>query len=207
MIKLTNVDYLSPTKLFRRLSVLLAVRQAPNGSQHAFGKTTQLSSSMVNNYIKELEQDKLITVAGNTNRTQSYHLTTQGINSLRENLLSFSAEIVRLYGSVKNEIANILNRFYDEGIRTVVLFGVAETAEVVHAALKQTALVVIGVVDSDITKQGRPFNGLTIQAPEAIKKIKPDAVVITSFGKQEEIYSFVYQLVGDDIKIKRLTDV
>jgi hypothetical protein len=87
------------------------------------------------------------------------------------------------------------------------LFGVAETAEVVYAAIKESSLVVIGVIDSDPTKQGKPFNGLIVQKPERLERINPDAVVITSFGKQEEIHDRIRQLVGDKIRVKKLSDV
>jgi hypothetical protein len=162
---------------------------------------------MVNNYIKCLREEGIITVAGKTNRTQSYHLTSHGQNELRESLLAYSSEIVQLYSAVKCEIAQIMDGFYREGIRTLVLFGVAETAEVVFAALKKLPLIVIGVVDSDPAKQGQPFNGLIVQAPHKLEEINPDAVVITSFGKQDEIYACIKDLVGNKILIKKLTDV
>lgn len=207
MISPFNSKFLSPTKLFRRLSVMLAINDAPKKSQHAIGRETHLSSSMVNNYIKKFKTENLITVSGKTNRTHNYHLTEKGKGILREALLSYSAEIVQMYGSVKREIAAILGGFYGEGIRTVVLFGAAETAEVVHAALKETDLDMIGVVDSDPSKQGKPFNGLVIQSPEKLKELVPDAIVITSFGRQEEIFADVQRLVGKNAKIKRLSDI
>jgi DNA-binding MarR family transcriptional regulator len=170
-------------------------------------KKTNLSSSMVNNYIKSLKDEGVITVSGKTNRSRSYHLTASGQNELRESLLEYSSEIVRLYSAVKREIAQILNGFYQEGIRTLVLFGVAETAEVVFAAIKESPLVVIGVLDSDPGKQGKPFNGLIVQEPAKLEQINADAVVITSFGKQEEIHERIRQLVGDKVKVKKLSDV
>jgi len=162
---------------------------------------------MVNNYIKCLQDEGTITVNGKTNRTKSYHLTSCGRNELRESLLAYSSEIVQLYSAVKREITQILNEFYQENIRTLVLFGVAETAEVVFAAIKESQLVVIGVVDSDPAKQGKSFNGIIVQEPEKLEEINPDAVVITSFGKQEEIYECIRKLVGDKIKVKKLSDV
>jgi len=164
---------------------------------------------MVNNYIKSLKDEGIITVSGKTNRTQSYHLTASGQNELRESLLAYSSEIVQLYSAVKQEIGLILKVFYQEGIRTLVLFGVAETAEVVYAAIreKESALIVIGVIDSDPAKQGKTFNGLIVQKPEKLEQINPDAVVITSFGRQEEIYACIRQLVGDKIRVKKLSDV
>ena len=207
MIQPYRSKYLTPTKEFRRLALLLSIHHAPKASQHQIAKDTHLSSSMVNNYIKLLKHEKLITISGNTNRTQSYHLTAQGADDLWESLLTYSAEIVQLYASVKLKITEILNSFYAEGIRTIVLFGVAETAEVVHAALKDTHLVMIGVVDSDVSKQGKPFNGLFIQSPDRLKQIKPDAVVITSFARQEEIFKNIKKLLGKEIKVKKLSDL
>jgi FlaA1/EpsC-like NDP-sugar epimerase len=163
---------------------------------------------MVNNYIKMFKREGLVSVLGKTNRTQSYHLTAEGVKGLRASLLSYSAEIVQMYGAVKRELANILHGFYEEGIRTVVLFGAAETAEIVHAALKELDLVVIGVVDSDPTKQGEAFNGFKIKAPEQINHIKPDAVIITSFAQQEEIFQSIQRYISSkDIAVKKLSDI
>ena len=207
MIHTFNSKYINPTKHSRRLSVLLSIHKEPHTSQHKIAKSTDLSSSMVNNYIKCLQDEGTITVNGKTNRTKSYHLTSCGRNELRESLLAYSSEIVQLYSAVKREITQILNEFYQENIRTLVLFGVAETAEVVFAAIKESQLVVIGVVDSDPAKQGKSFNGIIVQEPEKLEEINPDAVVITSFGKQEEIYECIRKLVGDKIKVKKLSDV
>jgi predicted transcriptional regulator len=207
MIQPFNSKYIHPTKHSRRLSVLLSIHNEPRTSQHKIAQNTNLSSSMVNNYIKCLQDEGTITVNGKTNRTKSYHLTGIGHNELRESLQAYSSEIVQLYGAVKREIAQILNGFYQENIRTLVLFGVAETAEVVWAAIKESQLVVIGVVDSDPSKQGTTFNGMVVQEPEKLGQINPDAVLITSFGKQEEIYDRIRQLVGDKIQVKKLSDV
>ncbi|MCP3952431.1 MAG: winged helix-turn-helix transcriptional regulator [Desulfobacterales bacterium] len=207
MITSLQSDYLVPAKNHRYLSVLMAINTEPNSSQHRIGRDTGLSSSMVNNYIRSFREEGLITINGATNRSRSYHLTEIGRQVLTHSVLEYSAEIVRLYGAVKREIATILNGFYQEGIRTVVLFGVAETAEVVFAAMKETSLVTIGVVDSDGRKQGQTFNGLTIQVPEKVNEIKPDAIVITSFGRQEEIHAYVRELVRGRLQIKRLSDI
>jgi predicted transcriptional regulator len=207
MIKPFHLTFLSPTKQSRLLSVLYSIFDEPHSSQHKIANNTNLSSSMVNNYIKWLKQEGLITIQGKTNRTKQYHLSESGRVMLRQSLLDYSAEIVRLYGSAKSEIANILTLFYSDGIRTIVLFGVAETAEIVYAAVQQTALDIVGVVDSDPQKHGRRFNGMEIQSPGAIQTIQPDAVVITSFGKQEEIYRQVRMIVGTTIKIIKLSDI
>jgi DNA-binding MarR family transcriptional regulator len=207
MIEPFHSQFLNPTKKFRRLSVLLAIQGNPRVSQHQIGRITHLSSSMVNNYIKDFQKEALIKVSGRTNRTQSYHLTEAGREELFSLLLAYSAEIIQLYGSTKKELSERLDHLQEEGIYSIALFGAAETAEVFHAALKDRPLDVRGIVDSDPRKQGTPFNGFTIQPPEALKQMNADAVVITSFAKQEEIYHRIFDILGKGVRVKKLSDL
>lgn len=207
MIEPFTSEFLTPTKKFRRLSLLLAIHDSPKISQHKIGQATHLSSSMVNNYIKEFQAEELIHVTGKTNRTQSYHLTPSGEKELISLLLSYSSEMVRLYGAAKREVFERMNSLTAEGIESIVLFGAAETAEVVHAALKDTPLIVKGIVDSDPAKQGEKFNGFTILSPDDLPEMEADAVVITSFARQEEIFKRVHQILGPAANIKKLSEI
>ena len=179
----------------------------PNSSQHHIAEKSHLSSSMVNIYIKELKQAGLITVSGKTNRTTEYHLTEKGQKKLFQDFISFSSEAVQIYAAVKREIIRLLKRYETNGIRTVVLYGASDTAEVVVSAIPHTRLVVIGIVDGDPAKQGHLFNGTLIQAPETISQIDPDAVLITSFAHQDEIYNNIKMIIDDNIEILTLTEL
>ncbi len=200
-------EFLNPTKKFRSLSILLAIHNDPKISQHKIGKSTNLSSSMVNNYMKMFQEKGLVKFKGKTNRTQSYYLTATGQNKLISSLLAYSAEIIQLYSSAKRALSSRLNSMYSEGIKKIIMFGAAETAEVVHAAMQETPLKAIAVLDSDTAKQGKPFNGFTIQKPEKLEGISADAVLITSFGKQKEIYRQIREIAGEKIIIKKLSDL
>lgn len=207
MIESFNTKYLLPTKDLRCLSLLMAIYENPANSQKAIGKITHLSSSMVNNYIKYFTDEGLVTVSGDTNRTKSYHVTEAGYELLTSSLLDYSAEIVQLYTSVKKEIVHILNGFYKEGIRNILLYGAAETAEIVYSAAKEAKLVVTGIVDNDEEKYQKPFNGFTIKSSDEIGENEFDAIVIASFGKQEEIYQDIKKITGGKVLIKRLYDL
>lgn len=207
MIEPFHTKYLLPTKEFRCLSLLHALYEEPSISQKSLGHSTHLSSSMVNNYIKQFREDGLIKVTGDTTRNTRYHVTEAGHETLTSLLLDYSAEIVQLYSAVKKEIVTILNTFSTEGIRDVVLFGAAETAEIVYSAIKETPLKVIGIVDNDSAKSGAMFNGMKINPPAMLNQLTFDAVIIASFGKQEEIYKTIKAISGGRIVIKRLSDL
>ncbi|MEW6667503.1 MAG: winged helix-turn-helix transcriptional regulator [Thermodesulfobacteriota bacterium] len=196
-----------PAIKLRRLSVLMAIHNSPRLSQHKIARITHLSSSMVNNYIKKLQREGLIQVTGTTNRTQGYHLTPAGQNKLISLILEYSSEMIQLYGAAKRQVAERLKRFHEEGISSLALFGAAETAEVVYAALKDTPLTVTGIVDSDPAKQGTRFNGFVIQEPARLKEMQADAVLVTSFARQEEIHGFIRHVLGNQVAVKRLSDL
>ena len=207
MIESFNRHYLFPTKKLRCLSLLMAMYENPANSQKAIGETADLSSSMVNNYMKFFTKEGLITISGATNRTKRYHLTEAGYEMLTSSLLDYSAEIVRLYSSVKKEIVHILNGFYAEGIREILLYGAAETAEIVYSAAREAKLLVTGIVDNDKNKHQKAFNDFTIRSSDEIGNINFDAIVIASFGKQEEIYQAIKKITGGKVLIKRLSDL
>jgi DNA-binding MarR family transcriptional regulator len=207
MIRLIESTFHTPAIKLRRLSVLLAIHDSPRLSQHKIAQLTDLSSSMVNNYMKKLQKEGLVKATGETNRTQRYHLTATGQKELFGLILDYSAEIIRLYSAAKKHVAERLHRFQLEGIRSIALFGAAETAEVVHAALKDTPLVVKGIVDSSPGKQGSRFNGFLVQPPDSLRSMEADAVLITSFARQEEIYGRIQEVLGKQAQVKRLSDL
>ncbi|WDP89757.1 MAG: hypothetical protein HUN04_08555 [Desulfobacter sp.] len=180
----------------------MSIKKNPNVSQKQLGCETCLSSSMVNNYIKELVGDGMLTVSGESNRTMAYHLTSGGREYVARHFLSFSAEIVQFYAGVRREIKELLDECYREGIRTIVLYGASDTAEVVYSAVQRTELAVTGVVDNDSQKVGTLFWGMVIQAPSRINKIRPDALLITSFARQNEILEALKDNVDENIRIK-----
>jgi len=87
------------------------------------------------------------------------------------------------------------------------LFGAAETAEVVCTAIRDTPLRIAAIIDSDPHKQGTPFNGHTIQPPETLRTLQADAVVITSFGKQQDIHRTIKKIAGSGTHIKMLAEL
>ncbi|THB78645.1 MAG: winged helix-turn-helix transcriptional regulator [Desulfobacteraceae bacterium] len=205
MIEPYSSNYLEPSKQYRKFSILSLIQKNPDITQKFLGQQASLSSSMVNNYIKELSSENLIYTSGSSNRSMTYHLTDQGKEYVATNFLAFSAEIVQFYAGVRSEIVEILLESYAEGIRTVVLYGASDTAEIVYSAIKKTELTLTGVVDNDPNKIGKLFFGTMIHPPLKINEIRPDALMITSFARQNEILEMLEGKIDDQIKIKMVS--
>lgn len=209
MININRSAFLLPTKIFRRLTILLTIYHSPRISQHKIAQETNLSSSMVNSYIRQLAADGIVTVSSRNNRDCDYQLTPTGKEELTSLLMGYSAEIVQFYAQTKNEISNrIASLINGKQQARLVLYGASETCELVMRALENFPQVeVVAIVDSVPRKQGESFNGFTVKNPEEIAAIKPDCVLITSYAKQDEIYNATKHLEKAGIKIQRLTAV
>ena len=199
-----GLQFFKASPLFKRLLILTALEQNPAISQHALAHEVGLTSSMVNNYIRELSKNRLISITGTTNRTMSYTLTSKGIKEKMGLLIAYNLETTALYMGAKREFAQRLQQIYDEGIHRAVLFGAGETAEILYNASKSLNLEIIGVVDSDPAKQEKVFGNRIIKPPHYIEEMKPDGVIIASVGRQDEIYKQIAVLTNKGIAVKKI---
>jgi len=182
-----SLEFFHPTKIMRELFVLLCLDEAENVSQHELARRIGVSSSMANNYMKQLVGQGMVTISGHTNRTMKYAVTRKGNGRLTGLMSIYSREIARLYSIAKQEVEKRLLQLHRQGIKTVVLFGAAETGELVYGAAKNTPLRIVGWVDSDKAKQQLRFGEIRVSSPERIESFRPNAVLIASSGKAEEI--------------------
>ena len=199
-----DLQFLKASPLFKRLLILTALEQNPSISQHTLAHEVGLTSSMVNNYIRDLSENRLISVKGSTNRTMSYNLTPKGLREKMSLLISYNLETTSLYMDAKKEFAQRLQKIYEEGIHSAVLFGAGETAEIIYNASQSLKLEIIGIVDNDPAKQQKLFGNLVIKSPHCIEEIKPDGVIIASVGRQDEIYKQIAVLMDQGIAVKKI---
>ena len=199
-----GLKFFKHSPLFKRLLILAAIEKNPHISQGSLAAEVGLTSSMVNNYIRELSQKELISIKGKTNRTMTYNLTHKGLEEKMSLLISYTLETTGLYQDAKQEFAQRLQKIYEEGIHNAVLFGASETAEILYNASKSLDLEIIGIVDNDPDKQGKLFGNLIIQPPDFIERINPDGVIIASIGRQDEIYEQIHSLTNKGISIRTI---
>ena len=182
-----GLEFFRPTKVMRELFVLLFLRETEHVSQHELARKIGVSSSMANNYIKALVVQGMVAASGHTNRTMKYAVTAKGNDRVDRLMSMYSREIARLYSIAKREVEKRLEQLHAEGIKKVVLFGAAETGELVYGAAKATPINIVGWVDNDPTKHQVRFGEILVSSPSLIETFQPDAVLIASSGKTDEI--------------------
>ena len=122
-MKNNGLRFFISSPLFKRLLILSAIEKKPHISQNKLASDVGLTSSMVNNYIRDLSKEALISIRGKTNRTMSYNITSKGLKKKTSLLVAYTLETTGLYQDAKQEFAQKLQKIYDEGIHNAVLFG------------------------------------------------------------------------------------
>lgn len=198
------LQFIRPTREYREMALLSEIGKNSASSQRALARVAMVSATMVNAYVDRLVERGDVEVTGETNRSYRYLLTSSGSTRRDEMLFQISREAVRFYGRMKEEFRRRLAEFEASGVRRVVLYGAAETAELVGAAARSTGVDVVGIVDADPQKQGQKVGDTVVSAPSSIRSLNPDAVIITSFGHADEIHRQVQPLEEQGIRILRL---
>lgn len=180
--------YLKPSKNTRVLAILDALSHDSGVSQYELGRRLNLSGAMVNQYLKHLQTEEMVEFLPVNGKSYQYVLTGTGQKKRREMFSDYSSETIRLYTTVKNYIIDKLQALVTTRRSRIALFGASETCEVVLSALHEAPFQVVLVLDNNPEKHGQIFHGHVISSPHVLEKVECDAVVITSFGKQDEIY-------------------
>lgn len=203
---LVNKTYYRPSKSARYLAILDTLAQDSQVSQNELGRRANLSGAMVNQYLKEMLDDHLIEFVPVNGKSYRYLLTRDGEDRRRAMFSSFSSETVQIYTALKAAIAQKLASLKARGMVKLVLFGASETCEVVLQALRASGgFEVMALVDNNPALAGKTLGGHVISPPVVLDSIRPQAVVITSFGCQEEIHCQLKELhEKNNVEIIRL---
>ncbi len=201
---LADLQFFRPTKDMREYLVLLSLTQFRHLSQHQLGRRIGVSSAMAHNYVRVLIERGLVCTSGATNRTMKYLVTERGRRRLASLTRVYAREISRLYSLAKQEVQHRLHQLYEAGIKRIVVFGAAETGELINSAVQATPLQIVGWVDNDVAKHQRAFGELTVSSPDDIEHYSPDAVLIASSAKPDPIRRQLHRLQGKGIAVVTL---
>ena len=203
---LVNKTYYRPSKAARYLAILDTLAQDSQVSQNELGRRANLSGAMVNQYLKEMAETNLIEFERVNGKSYRYLLTDEGEARRRTMFSSFSSETVQIYTALKAAIVHKLANLKSRSLVKLVLFGASETCEIVLQALRATGgFEVMALVDNDPAKAGKTLGGYVISPPVVLDSLRPQAVVITSYGCQEEIHGQLRELYGQhNVEIIRL---
>ncbi len=182
-----DTQYFAPSRDTWVLAILDALCHDSGLSQRDLARKLGVSGAVVNQHLRELQERGLIRFEARNGKSYRYIPTPDG-QALRADMArDFSSEAIRIYAALKRQVGERLHGLARDNIERIALFGASETCEVALSVLAGLPIKVLAVVDNDLDKQGGLFHGYVVSPPHVLEMVDCQAVLITSFGRRDEI--------------------
>ena len=128
-----------------------------------------------------------IRARGINHKRLAYYLTPRGFREKARLAYHFLQHNVTYYIELKKNIASKLHFLAASGVKRIIFYGAGEAMEVAYITMQEIPIKLVGIVDDDLAKQERELFGFTIQSPNIISELKPDAIMVTSIMYKDKI--------------------
>lgn len=205
-----NIDFLKNLRFFNstsELKILLLLEQIQNNnkiSQNKLAKYIYSSPSMINNYIKSLEENEYLKKYKKTKRNVEYIITKKGIDRKKYLLATYMNELIELYNLTKTNIEAFIENIIKRNYHKVIFYGAGETAKVIIKVLNnmgKSDFELLFLIDDDVDKQNIKFMGYDVFSNNKLKKCDIDVVIITSCVYEKEIRNRIRKLNYPEEKV------
>jgi len=184
----------SPENSRIMLGLLDAVERERAQSQRLLASELGIALGLVNAYLKRCIKKGLVKVRSAPARRYAYYLTPQGFaekSRLTVDYLSYSFSFFR---QAKNDCLELFKSASARGVKTVVLAGQTDLAEIAALCAMEHGIKIVGVIQKGSAK--REFIGLPVfEDFDAVSDFF-DAVLITDLLKPQETCEAAVARVG-----------
>lgn len=202
-------NFFKPTLLYKEFMILDLIGKNSNITQRTLSKEVGVSVSMVNQYLDQYENQKLIIRKKHSTKTVEYFLTKKGVERKKVLNISYLSASLKVYSSAKENIFKFLDQIIQKGFKKILLYGAGEVAEILLQSIisdKDIPIKILGVIDDDINKQNHTLLNTKIIALEEISNFEYDGVLISSYTNNDVILHKLIQANYDISKIIQFFD-
>jgi DNA-binding Lrp family transcriptional regulator len=167
----------------RTLKILEKVAENHTTSQRDLAKALDISLGLVNSFIKRLAKKgyfKITTIPKNRVR---YILTAKGVAEKTRLTYAYIVYSYNFYKQARHKFREFFSKLESQGDTRIVFYGAGDLAEIAYLSLKETAMLLVAVVDDN--KKGKKFMGKKIQAPAQLDSLNFDRIVITAVNSRQ----------------------
>ena len=183
----TENNFLKPTEDLRNLQLLEEISRDSSASQRKLSERLGVALGVTNACLKKMANKGYIKIKGINHKRISYFLTPDGFSEKARLTYHFLEYTVHYYIDLKKNLAEKLDSISKQGVKRAVFYGAGDVMEVAFVISHEADIELLGIIDDDKAKQGTEKFNFTIGGPEAIKDLKPDAIIITSMRYKDKI--------------------
>lgn len=184
-----KMDFFGLTSNYKEMKLLEHITDYPNTTQSKIAEIIQAAPSMVNSYIKKLENENYLKRIYQSAKVVDYKITSKGIKRKNYLQIVYMKELMMIYKEGQKSVAHFLESIQQKGLKKVLLYGAGEVAEIILNICRQQEydLEVVGIIDDDEEKQNTQIRNIDIYPKEQIHRIEHDGIVITSYTFEQDI--------------------
>ena len=186
-----NELFFKPTQLYREFILLDLISKNPSITQRTLANHLNVSVSNVNNHIDEYETKGYLKREHLSSKTVEYHITKKGIERKNVLNLNFLKSSQLILDSAKANIIEFIYKLKEKNYKRILFYGAGEVAEIMlHVIRKENPPIIeiAGIIDDDISKNGKLIEGVSIITLENVDMINHDGILISSYTNREIIY-------------------
>ncbi|XFA99091.1 winged helix-turn-helix transcriptional regulator [Candidatus Izemoplasma sp. B36] len=179
-----NNPFLKETPLYKEYAILELLSKDSNLTQRVIAEKLNSSLSMINQYLDNYEERKLILKVYLNGKKIEYSLTKKGFIRLKELNFQYLESVRNVYLKAKEHIVDFLDQIKSKGITKIIMYGAGEVAELTLQVINESddnELEILSIIDDDISKQSNVFMNIKIVSFQEAMAMQFDAILITSF--------------------------
>jgi predicted transcriptional regulator len=182
------------------LKILDEINRESLITQRTLSSDLNIALGLVNTYIKRLAKKGHIKITKGPMNRVKYALTRKGFTHRVSLTYNFMQSSMTYFKKARLKIDIIYEQMIQAGVKSILIWGDGEIAELCYISLRGLPIKLIGVVDAN--NKENDFFGHHIYSFEDVTNLEYDAILIASFGKtevqkiedleidQKKIYSF-----------------
>ena len=135
------------------LNTLLELKENPNLSQRSLARKLNISLGLTNSILKNLISRGWIKAKKDTGRKLLYIITPQGMANVSRLMYTRFQETLHYYHYTKDLLTAYLIKLYQQGEKTVNIYGTGQLAEITYYAGISTPLKLNAIISDDPSKE------------------------------------------------------
>ena len=172
------------------LSVLSAVAENNKATQRSLSAELGIALGLTNAYLKRVVDKGLVKIKHIPSNRYLYYLTPKGFSEKARLTGEYLISSLNFYRKARHECNEIIFYFENKGIKNIVLSDKNELAEIFILSALDTSVKIVCLLGNNSTYLGVPvYKSLP-------KKLKIDAVIITSMKSVDERHKYISKFVS-----------
>lgn len=135
------------------LDTLLELKENPSLSQRSLSRKLNISLGLTNSILKNLISRGWLKVKKDTGRKLLYIITPKGMANVSRLMYSRFQETFHYYHYAKDLLTAYLIRLYQQGEKTLNIYGTGQLAEITYYAGISTPLKLNAIITDDPSKE------------------------------------------------------